>query len=433
MTGMPRILTLGLCLICAITAQLRDTGTTVIRDIRVFDGNKVSERQTVVLRNGKIERVFSTNKEAVPAGATVIPGEGRTLLPGLVDSHVHVSTAFPEEALRQAAAFGVTAVVDMWSSPPPPRFTFGPIRFKELNSSGRADLAAVRTAGIGVTAPGGHGAQPVGPAAPQVPVLPDAASAQAFVDARIAEGSEFIKIIYETRNLSNGGTFPTLTKDEIAAVTKAAHARGRLAVAHIGTEAQARGAIAAGVDGLAHIFSGMTVSSDFGEFAKSKGVFVIPTLAILYASCGQPDSAAILSYEYAKGRLDEKFAYGLNTSAGPNPLSCDGATKAVGQLAKAGALILAGTDSPGIGTAYGVSLHWELEHLVEAGLTPIQALTSATSIPAGIFFKGEGRGEIKPGARADLLLVEGNPAKDIKDTRRIVEIWNGGVPVAQRQ
>ena len=99
----------------------------------------------------------------------------------------------------------------------------------------------------------------------------------------------------------------------------------------------------------------------------------------------------------------------------------------VRQLVAAGVPVLAGSDAPNPGTAHGVSLHRELELLVQAGLTPEQALAAATSAPAKAFHLKD-RGRIAPGMRADLVLVAGDPLKDVRDTRNLVRIWKGGVP-----
>lgn len=98
------------------------------------------------------------------------------------------------------------------------------------------------------------------------------------------------------------------------------------------------------------------------------------------------------------------------------------------QLIQAHVPILAGTDAPLPGTTYGASLHSELELLVREGLTPSQALAAATSLPAQSFRLND-RGRIRPGVRADLLLVEGDPTKNILATRNIVTVWKRGVRV----
>ena len=106
--------------------------------------------------------------------------------------------------------------------------------------------------------------------------------------------------------------------------------------------------------------------------------------------------------------------------------SCAGTDDAARQLARAGVPLLAGTDAPSPGATYGASLHGELELLVGAGLTPVQALTAATSNAARAF-KLADRGRVERGMRADLVLVDGDPTRDILATRRIVEVWKRGV------
>src|SRR4029079_6989716 len=108
-------------------------------------------------------------------------------------------------------------------------------------------------------------------------------------------------------------------------------------------------------------------------------------------------------------------------------LHYEGAEEAVRQLKAASVPLLAGSDAPNPGTAHGVSLHPELELLVKAGLTPAEALAAATSTPARVFGLAD-RGRISQGLRADLLLVSGDPTKDILATRDVVGIWKAGVP-----
>ena len=93
---------------------------------------------------------------------------------------------------------------------------------------------------------------------------------------------------------------------------------------------------------------------------------------------------------------------------------------------KAGAVLLAGTDPPNATVVHGASLHRELELPVQSGLTPTQALTAATESTADVFRLND-RGRIVPGRRADLLLVRGDPTRDIAATRDIVHVWRSGV------
>jgi imidazolonepropionase-like amidohydrolase len=108
----------------------------VIRDVRVFDGETVAERRTVVISEGRVAAVGDPTV-SVPAGAQEIAGDGRTLLPGLMDAHMHLPIAFPAEALQQTLAFGVTTAVVMWADQPTVS------RLKEFEAAGRPDVAAV--------------------------------------------------------------------------------------------------------------------------------------------------------------------------------------------------------------------------------------------------------------------------------------------------
>jgi hypothetical protein len=124
----------------------------------------------------------------------------------------------------------------------------------------------------------------------------------------------------------------------------------------------------------------------------------------------------------ARGTLQQAFPMRPNAK----PRDFNVAKETVRRLKAAGVPILAGTDAPNPGTAHGVALHRELELLVESGLTPVEALAAATSVPASSFHLAD-RGRIEKGRRADLLLVQGDPTTDITATRAIEGVWKGGV------
>jgi imidazolonepropionase-like amidohydrolase len=399
--------------LCATVARAQST--FLVRDVRLFDGERVAEHRSVLVRNGVIAAV-GASELAAPSGTPVVDGRGRTLLPGMIDAHVHLSES-TEDDLRQALSLGVTTVLDLWNGGA--RLE----RIKALRSADAPDVASVRTAGIGATAPGGHPSQMGGG---PFPTITDSADAQAFVDARIAEGSDYLKIVYDDLS-SLGRHAPMLDRRTLRGLVAAAHARGKLAVVHILSEAQARDAIDAGADGLAHLFTAATVSSDFAGVVAKHGTFVVPTLTVLYGTCGRSISAKVatdtLLRPYIRPAMRALSAMSFPPRAG---VSCAGTDEAVRQLARAGVPILTGSDSPSPGQTYGAAVHGELELLVGAGLTPTQALVAATSAPARAFRLTD-RGRIADGLRADLLLVEGDPTTDILATRRIVSVWKRGV------
>src|SRR5262249_31323620 len=149
-------------------------------------------------------------------------GRGKTLLPGLIDSHVHIGGGdFKGITLRKSALFGVTTVISLSDVGETPRLMHEHARQEQAG-----ELADFMTAGIAAHVKGGHGTQ----FGVSFPTLDDPAQVESFVDARIAEGSDMIKIIYE----DFGGRMVRLPKSTMKAAIEVAHARGKLAVVHAG-------------------------------------------------------------------------------------------------------------------------------------------------------------------------------------------------------
>ena len=398
-----------------VAAGTEPGGLLIFRDARVFDGARVLPRASVLVRNGRVVAIGQEIK--APDGASVIDAQGKTLLPGLIDSHTHV---FGPEVLRAALVFGVTTEFDMFMS----NAMLTNIR-KVVAGEKSADIADLRSAGTLVTAPGGYGTEYGLP----IPTLSSPEQAQAFVDARIAEGSDYIKIVYDNGK-ALGLNFPTLSQETLKAVIAAAHARKKLAIVHIGSLQYAREAVEAGADGLAHLFIDRSPDAGFGRLMASHHAFAIPTLTVLESVSGRRGGdalardPAIAPFLSPGGQVELNRAFPALPRAATNYAVAEDAVR---QL-RAHVPILAGTDAPNPGTTHGASLHRELELLVHAGLTPVEALAAATSVPAKQFGL-EDRGTIAPGQRADLLLVDGDPTADIKATRKIAGVWKLGVAV----
>jgi imidazolonepropionase-like amidohydrolase len=385
---------------------------TAFKNVRVFDGERVISECTVIVEG---ERIGAVGVGAtIPEGAEVLDGRGLTLLPGFFDAHVHI---WHVDNLKQSAIFGVTTVVDMFMDV---KTMTG---IKKMQEAGRArDMAYLVSPGILATSPGGHGTQFGFP----IPTLSEPGDAGPWVEERVKEGSDFIKIIWDDGSAYNM-TWTTLDVTTVAAIIQAAHDQGKIVIIHAATLKQCRQAIAAGVDGLAHLFFENASDPDFGRLVARKGAFVIPTLAVLESMHGVSDPESMIKdpglSPYIKPDDVQmlSMAFPLTTEKG----AYRAAERAIAQLVEAEAPILAGTDAPNPGTTFGASLHRELELLVKAGLTPQAALQSATSIPAGIF-KLSDRGYIRSGKLADLVLVKGDPTQDIKHTRQIVGVWRAG-------
>lgn len=386
---------------------------TLVQDVRVFDGKAVHERRSVLFDDARV--VDADFRGPAPAGARIVQGAGRTLLPGLIDAHTHAFRQFDLPVL-----FGVTTQIDMFTAVPVMQDA------KRSMAAGRhAGQADLFSAGTLATAPGGHGTQFGVP----IPTLSSPGEAQAFVDARIAEGSDFIKIVLEAGG-HGAGAMHSLDIATATALIEAAHRRGKLAVVHVSTEHDARAALEAGADALVHLFLGAapdpTAVDSLARLAKRKNAFVIPTFTVMESMAGVRgddllDNADLAALVEREGATTLKARYGQQ--ARPQLLAMPKAVTAA--LARAGVPILAGTDAGNAGTLYGISMHRELAALVGAGLTPTAALAAATSAPAAAFRLGQ-RGCIATGCKADLLLVEGDPTRDITATRRIVEVWKDG-------
>jgi imidazolonepropionase-like amidohydrolase len=392
-------------------ANASSSNSFVVRKARVFDGKNVLDQADVWVENGNIRAVGKDLR--VPSDVKTVDGTGDTLLPGLIDAHTHAYG----DALTEAEIFGVTTELDMFTDPKYAQQT------KKDQTEGkdlyRADL---RSAGTLATAPGGHGTEYGIP----IPTLSTPSEAQAWVDARIAEGSDYIKIVIDDAS-AYGSHRPTLDKETVKALVDAAHKRGKLVVVHIGTQADAREAIEAGADGLAHLFADGAPAPDFGKFVAEHRAFVVPTLSVLESVSGIATGESLSTDARLEPYLTSDDITNLKRSFPKYPPAPSEkyAEQTVAQLKAAHVPVLAGTDSPNPGTSHGASMHRELELLVRAGLTPQEALAAATSVPATTFHLDD-RGTIAAGKRADLLLVKGNPVQEITATRDIVAVWKVG-------
>jgi imidazolonepropionase-like amidohydrolase len=398
-------------------AQTPAVGAPIFfRQVRVFDGMQIQRSRDVLVASGRIVRIAA--RLAAPSGATIIEGRGRTLLPGLIDAHVHTWADAP----RQALMFGVTTELDMFMDHRLARTLRAEQRAGPV--TGRAD---VLSAGTLVTAPDGHGTEYGVP----IPTLTAPDSAQAFVDARIGEGSDWIKIVYDDGH-GLGRRIATLSEATLRATVAAAKAREKLSVVHITDLGSARTAIDAGADGLAHLFTDSAADPAFVALMQRRKAFVIPTLSVLATINGTGAGARLARDERLAPWLGRQERQVLTQTfpprAGAPPIRYSAAEESIRSLRAAGVPILAGTDAGNPGTAHGAAMHLEVELLVAAGLTPLEALRAATAVPARIFHLAD-RGRIAPGLRADLLLVDGDPASDITATRAIAGIWKAGVAV----
>jgi imidazolonepropionase-like amidohydrolase len=385
--------------------------------VRVFDGERLIPDATVVARDGTILAVAAG--APIPAGATVVTGQGKTLIPGLIDAHTHT---FAPEHLSAAIVFGVTTELDMFTST---SFAAGQRAEQAAGkAAGRADLFS---AGTLVTAPGGHGTEYGVP----IPTISAPDQADAFVAARVAEGSDYIKVVYDDGS-ELGLPWKSIDEATLAAVIRAAKARKKLAVVHILAREFARRSIAAGADGLVHLFVDKPADQELVRLAALRKVFIIPTLTVLDSTNRNNKGNAALADDPELAPYLSPEEVDMLRSSFPGPTASEEALTiprdTVKAMKAAGVRILAGTDCGNPGTAHGASLHRELALLVAAGLTPSEALAAATAATADTFALSD-RGRIAVGRRADLVLVDGDPTADITATRKIAGVWKQGRPI----
>ncbi|MFI0424893.1 amidohydrolase family protein [Spongiactinospora sp. 9N601] len=413
---------------------------TAITNARIFDGERVLGTGTVVIDGATILAVDGPRDHGAGPSRPVaecsetIDARGMTLLPGLFDTHVHTSI----ESLALALTFGVTTELEMQGG---------------LTAGHRADItdndavADVRSAGFGITPPGGHPEElfPEGEGSGDGPpgggdqgdgadfVMPFCTTpeeAVAFVPKLIAGGSDYIKFMIDDGTVLGEPGLPMLNQATLDAGVAEAHRHGKLTVAHTLTIDATRMAIKAGIDGLVHLFMDKPHTPEIIDQIAKSGAFVVPCV-VLDASMIGITGKTFSADPRVRSRLSKEWLATLNSSFNRYPKgNLADILASVKALRDAGVDILVGTDAsvavPYLGgLAHGASVHHELQMLVKAGLSPTEALSAATSVPARRFDLRD-RGRIAEGMRADLLLVQGDPTTTISDTLNIQAVWRRG-------
>lgn len=370
---------------------------TVIGNVRVFDGSGLTAATDVVIDGGLITSVGHPGTGAVPEPA--IDGTGAVLLPGLIDSHLHVDG--PAD-LERCARWGVTTVCDMG--------TRDVVALDALRAlPGRP---SVLRAGVPASAPGGQHVAKMG--FPADSAVPDPAHAARFVADQVAAGADFVKIIVEDPKVPGTKALPAPT---LAALVVAAHEADRLVVAHTVTRAAVRLAADAGVDIITHAPLDGVLADDLVARLAGRGTVLLPTLTMMRGVV-----------DFLNAKLAMKILSGLRIAP---RLDYANAERTVTAFHRAGATVLAGTDANNeplvpARPPHGEALHDELARLVTCGLSPVDALRAATVLPATVFGLAD-RGAVVPGLRADLVLVRGDPTTDIAATRDVMASWIGGI------
>jgi imidazolonepropionase-like amidohydrolase len=433
-------------LLGAVIALPAATETTVISHVRLIDGTGAAPRSnmTVIFTDGMIQSIgpdsgASHSGRKVPAGAHVIDGQGLTMMPGLINAHGHLALVDGTEnsatyytlphvlaELRQYEHYGVVEMLSLGLN----RNLIYQVRAQQ--KAGTLDGAAVFVADHGIGVDGG--APPLQHSDDQLDQPRSPLEAREAVDAADDRHTDLIKVWVDDLY----GTKPKMQPAIYQAVIDEAHKRHLPVAAHMYYLEDAKALVRAGVDVLAHSVRDQPVDAEFIELMKQHGTWYIPTLTVddsFFAFADHPELLedpflvkATTPEELAKLKGDDyqkKVASDKDTPHHRTDLAM--ASKNLKRLYDAGVHIGFGTDSGANPMRLpGYAEHRELQLMVAAGLTPVEAIHCATANNATILGIDSQTGTLAPSKKADFLLVQGDPARAISDTEKMVSIWHNG-------
>lgn len=412
-----------------------------IEGVRLWDGSgaPLVSDAVVLIQGERIEATGPRGTVAVPAGARRIDAQGKTVIPGLINMHGHVgmtkglkqskenyTTENILAQLRQYARYGVTAVMSLGTDFEPMFEVRGPARPDE------APRATVFTAGRGFTGKQGYPA--VLPGNAGIPVEVDTVDeVKAYLRELARQKVDMVKIWVD----DHWGHYAKIRSELYNAIIAEAHRLNLRVMAHLFYLADAKMLAKAGLDGMAHSVRDRPVDDELIEVLKAKNVFLVPTLTreestFVYAEppafLDDPFFARWADPEAIKALRDP--AWGKKVRADPDFPKYAGQLK-IGQqnlkkLFDAGVRVAFGTDTGPTARFQGFFEHRELELMVQAGLTPVQALQTATLNAAQCLRIEKDFGTLEKGKRADFIVLDADPLENILNSRKISQVWIGG-------
>ena len=412
---------------------------TAIVDATIVDGSGAEPFQgSVLIRGDRIEAVGPALH--IPGTAHVILAEGKTLLPGLFDLHTHLSYAGVRgrsgdwgKNLKAYLYSGVTSVADFGAYPE----TFAPMR--RLLHDGVVEGPRIHLAARLAT-PAGHGME--GGRGDYFSFeISTPRQARATVRRLLAYKPDAIKVFTDGWRYGNAPEMTSMNEETLAAIVDESHRAGMEVLTHTVTLERAKIAARAGVDVIAHGVGDRAVDHELVELLKRHGTTYVPTLAVYH-----PRGRDLLTQSLS-GVLDPFVRDVVNPPltapsadtllVRPYELSGDGQPSARARrwghlsrnnrtLHSGGVTFGAGTDAGLTNTFHGWSTLRELQLLVHAGLSPLEAITAATGNSARALNVESERGTIAAGKLADLVLVDGAPHRDIADILKIERVFLGG-------
>jgi imidazolonepropionase-like amidohydrolase len=399
---MKRTVSALLFLVAWSASSSAQNATTVFEGARVIVGDgRVIDNAAIVVNAGKITQVGSAANVKAPAGATRVSLTGKTVMPTIVDTHVHTSQT--REALMQdlqrRAYYGVSAAMSLGQDT-----EAAPFEIKAMPIPGAARLFS---AGRGMTAP-----EPGRTMAPYW--ITTAAEGRKAVQEQAARKVDIIKIWVDDRD----GKFMKLTPELYGAIIDEAHKNKLRVTAHLFTLEDAKGLWKAGIDAFAHGVRDRDIDEEFLSMVKKRPAFVlVPNL---------PDRGVKTDLSWLKDSLQpaelQKLEAG-NTDR-PEAQKLFGIqARNLAKMSAAGVKIAVGSDGNNPWAP-----HAEMADMVAAGMTPAQVIVAATRNGAE-FLRMTDTGTIEVGKSADLLVLDANPLDDITNTRKISAVYLRGVAV----
>ena len=406
----------------------QDTGlqTTLFEGARLIVGDgETVEDAAFLVEADTVAAVGRRGDVPAPAGATRVDLAGKTVMPALLDLHshlgytdiatmdtspVHYTRENLIDQLRRYAYHGIGLTLSLG-------LDRGELPY-QLRAEALPDTARFLTAGRGIAMPG---------AGPRALHWRDAAYGVTTRDEAIAAVLELaaarvdiVKIWVDDRN----GTVEKLPAALYGPIIAAAHEHGLRVVAHVYYLEDAKALLRAGVDGFAHGVRDLEVDDEFVDLMLERpNVFLLPNLP---DTAPGPDDLAWLAETLPPGQIDQMREALAGTTPARPPLF-DTQARSLARLNAAGVRIGFGTDA-GIGPPLGWSAHAELADMVAAGLSPAEALRAATGTSAAILGRDD-LGMVAEGRSADFVVLDANPLDDIRNTRRIADVYLRGRPV----